>query len=258
MGNWIELLTEELFNDFREFRKEYDFGDISEFERIKVVKKMKHILIDAVSILDYISMLIREKYPFEITRKGKQLARKTYFPYASEKESEQDFIKRVENQYLGIDEKTKNIIVKYQYFGKPNNWLRNLKKITTQLKHITFFIYNKVPQKTFLLSSKDCIYRVRGNIIVEKKDNKIYLKTKGYTSTEIIKGNITFDYSKWEYIIGDGRYNILTHEIKRLEIKEATTEYLTFLDISRNAIGTVAESVARVRMIARDFKGILY
>lgn len=170
MNQDIEVLYKELRSDHDKLRKEYDFRDINEQDVVKIIRRIKHILEDNRSVMDYIATDISKKY--HVNRK------KIYFPYAEIDETKEQYSKRLDEYFLGIDDNLKRVLIKYQFMGRLRKWGINLKTITNKMKHTSFLVQKISCGKVITLSSCGTILEIRGKIDIEERNQEKYIISK--------------------------------------------------------------------------------
>ena len=112
MKKQINFLLQKTKEKFVILKQKYDFNNFVENNMFEASYDIKTILDNLCSILDYVSI--------EISKKYKCSERKIYFIYANEKESTEEFEKRLKKYYKGIDDKLLKILSNVQIYNDIN------------------------------------------------------------------------------------------------------------------------------------------
>ena len=247
MNQDIEVLYNELRNDYDKLRKEYNFCDINENDVVTIVRRIKHILDDNRAVLDYIATDISKKYPVK--------QRKVYFQYAKIGETKEEYSNRLNEYFSGIDDKLKQLLIKYQFMSRLRKWGINLETINNKMKHTSFSIQKISHRKVITLSSCGVIIELRGKIDIEERNGEKYITSNGDITRELISG-VTYLDKDANLHIGNGTYGIKSKKIQNLEISQRTTNILTFSESNESLIGILMEIVMRTGQLIKELKEV--
>lgn len=220
-------MREDIKAIFKSAEDEYnnlDFSNVVEENLINITIKIKHILEDLRSTLDYIANDIYYKY-------NTCSNQKIYFPYAKREQNEELFEKQFQRNLPNVKEKNiqiYRIVKKIQSFNNEF-WLINLIELTNNIKHVKLRI-NKVKLEKHTTATDGKIgITVVGDTSIRKIGGEQYgIFGEGQVFVGGT-GQVLF-YSDGIIKIGDGTYNIEDKSMNNLQVNECLINKLVFTE----------------------------
>jgi len=241
MSSDAKILFDNAVELYNSLKKEY-FNDVEEENIENISIRIKHILEDLRSVLDYIANDIYYRY------NKCNNERKIYFPYTKKGKDEEDFERNFNNNLPNVKEKNKQIYIikkEIQIFSNCE-WLTNLMILTNNIKHIKLRINKIKKEKHTKMTDGNTTMSVIGNTEIRQIGGNrygVFGEGKVFLSGN---GSVSF-YSNGIIKVGEGTYSINDKKAENLEIDKYEINKLVFENIENEDAQKIMEDI---------FKGI--
>lgn len=224
----IEVLLKNIRIEFEKI----DFYNIKEELLYDYSIKIKHILEDLRSVLDYTAVYINEFYQTNNENK-------IYFPYVTKKNIK-TFDSKFEKNFPGI--KMINIelynVIKDVQIMNNQKWLVTLMELVNNIKHVELKVNKIIEEKHTNIKNQNSSLSIVGNIECSKiKDNQYGIFGEGqiYASEN---GQINI-YSNGMIQVGNGIYDIDDKKQYNINVERYTINKLYFVEDDQNDVENI-------------------